>query len=299
VSAGGGAPAISVVVPTVGRPQYLEGCLAALAASELEPGRFEVIVVDDSGGPEIRRVAEASGVGPRVVKPDHTGPSGARNAGAAAAKGAFVAFTDDDCEPTPQWLPALLEALGANPGAAVGGVTVNGAPENATAVASQAVVDAVHTQFNRDPDAPRFFASSNVAFPAAEFLAVGGFAEGFRYAEDREMCERWMRTGHYFAYAAGAVVVHMRTMTRGQFWRQHYGYGRGASAFARSRDDAVTWKDRRGIAREIGAQARAGGPSLAAHLALSQVATVAGYARESAAARLGGGRSLSRRPRSR
>jgi glycosyltransferase involved in cell wall biosynthesis len=41
------SPVISVVVPTIGRPRYLENCLAALAASELAPERFEVVAVDD------------------------------------------------------------------------------------------------------------------------------------------------------------------------------------------------------------------------------------------------------------
>ena len=273
---------ISVVVPTVGRPRYLERCLAALAASELAPERFEVVVVDDSPDPEVARVAAVASVAPRVVRPIHTGPSGARNAGADAARGEFVAFTDDDCEPSPGWLPALVEALAANPGAAVGGVTVNGVPDDTSAAASQAVVDAVHAQFNRDPAAPRFFASSNVAFPAAEFRTVGGFDESFRYAEDREMCERWLHTGHRFAHAPDALVVHMRTMTLREFWRQHYGYGRGASAFARAGGGG----DRRGVIAEIGTAARRGNASLAAHLALSQVATLAGYSREAVARRL-------------
>ena len=294
MSAAGARPSISVVVPTVGRPRYLERCLAALAATDFARDAFEVIVVDDSGGAEVERVAAASEIGPRLVRPDRTGPSGARNAGAFAARGANVAFTDDDCEPAPGWLGALQRALDANPGAAVGGVTLNGATANTPAAATQAVVDAVHDAFNDGPGGPRFFASSNIAFPAAEYRAAGGFDERFRYAEDREMCERWLRTGHRFAHAPDAVVIHMRTMTVGEFWRQHYGYGRGASAFARSRDDAVSWSDRRGIAREIAAQARRSRPSLAAHLAISQLATVAGYARESAAARLGGGRSLTR-----
>jgi GT2 family glycosyltransferase len=291
VTAAGRDPLISVVVPTVGRPRYLERCLAALSASELARDRFEVVVVDDSGGPEIERVAAAAELEPRVVRPSRTGPSGARNAGAMSACGEFVAFTDDDCEPSPRWLPALDEALRANPGAAVGGMTVNGAA-GASAAASQAIVDAVHAHFNRDPGAPRFFASSNLAFPAAEFRATGGFDESFRYAEDREMCERWLRTGHRFAHAPGALVVHMRTLTLREFWRQHYGYGRGASAFARARGGAGYRADRRRVIGEIWSRARCAGATQAAHLALAQAATVAGYSRESVAAWLGRGREV-------
>jgi GT2 family glycosyltransferase len=292
VSGAGPAPAISVVVPTVGRPRNLERCLAALARSQMDRELFEVVVVDDSADPETAGVARSAEVGARVVRAARTGPSGARNAGAAAAEGEFVAFTDDDCEPRAEWLPALERALRENLGAAVGGVTVNGIPGSAPAAASQAVVDAVHAQFNRDPDAPRFFASSNIAFPAEEFRSFGGFDERFRYAEDRELCERWLRTGHRFVSAPDAVVDHMRTFTLREFWRQHYGYGRGAAAYARARGDAGYRADRVRILGEIAARTTAGDPSLAMLLVLSQAATVSGYARESIAARLGRGGGL-------
>lgn len=287
------APQISVVVPTKGRPAYLERCLAALAANEYPQQLFEVVVVDDSGGGEVERVASAAGgrLEPRVVRPRGTGPSAARNAGAFAARGEFVAFTDDDCEPAPGWLVALERALMQNPGAAVGGETRNGAPGDPAAAASQAVVEAVHTQFNRDPAAPRFFASYNVAFPAEPFRALGGFDEGFRYAEDRELCERWVRAGHRFAHAADALVLHMRTLTLREFWSQHYGYGRGAWAFRRSRSGrARPAADHRGVARAVARAVRSSGGGgrarEAGYLALSQLATAAGFGREALAAQL-------------
>ena len=287
MSAERAGPAVTVVVPTVGRPRHLERCLASLAASEMQRERFEVVVVDDSGAPDVGRAAAAAEVAPRVVRSGRSGPSRARNAGAEAARGGYVAFTDDDCEPEPGWLPALERALEANPGAAVGGVVVNGVPSNTPAAASQAVVDSVHAQFNRDHAAPRFFASSNVAFPAGALRSLGGFDERFRYAEDRELCERWLAAGHRFAHAPGAVVVHMRTMTLREFWRQHYGYGRGASAYARERADTGNRSDRLRIIGGIAGSAAAR-PSLAFALALSQLATASGYARESLAARIGG-----------
>jgi len=283
----GAQPLISVVVPTRGRPLYLQRCLTALAAMDYPPERFEVIVVDDSGGPDVERVAFASAIEPRVVRPRRTGPSGARNAGAEAARGEFVAFTDDDCEPSPQWLGALERALEANPGAAVGGVTRNGAAGDTAALASQIVVDSLHAHINRDR--PRFFASSNVAFPGEPLAALGGFDERFRYAEDRELCDRWIRAGRRFVGAPGAVVMHMRTLTLQEFWRQHYGYGRGAWAFAHRRGAGERARESAGVLREIAARGHVVGArhrrgALAGYLALSQAATMAGFAREALAA---------------
>ena len=275
---------ISVVVPTIGGLDTWRDASPRSPPRSWRRERFEVdrrrrlaAAPRSSGRPGPRARAARGAAEPN-------GPSGARNAGADAARGEFVAFTDDDCEPSPGWLPALERALAANPGRGRRRDRQR-RPRRRPAAASQAVVDAVYSQFNRDPAAPRFFASSNVAFPLLEFRAFGGFDERFRYAEDREMCERWLRTGHRFAHAPEALVVHMRTMTLREFWRQHYGYGRGASAFARRLGDAGGGGDRRGVIREIGVAARRGNTSLAAHLALSQVATLAGYSRETVVGR--------------
>jgi GT2 family glycosyltransferase len=254
--------------------------------------RFEVVVVNDGGGPEVDRVvlAASGAVQVRLVSPGRSGPSPARNAGASAARGRFVAFTDDDCEPAPGWLTALERSLTVSEGAAVGGRTVNGAPENGPAAATQLVVDSVHAHFNRDPGAPRFFASYNLAFPAEPFRALGGFDERFRYAEDRELCERWLGAGNRFVYAPDAVVRHIRTLTLREFLGQHYGYGRGAWAFGRARE--TTGADHVGVLRELARRAASpdgpGGRRIAAagYVALSQVATAAGFAREAVARRL-------------
>lgn len=286
---------LSVVVPTKGRPRYLEGCLAALAAADYPRERFEVVVVNDGGGREVESAVEgfAASVNARLTTPARTGPSGARNAGAWAADGRYLAFTDDDCEPAPRWLPALERALDEHPGAAVGGVTINGAPHDPAAVASQAVVDALLETFNREPGAPRFFASSNFAVPAEQFRAIGGFDEGFRYAEDREMCQRWIESGHRMAHAPDAVVYHMRTLTLRDFVRQHHGYGRGAWAFQRMTPDAG--RESSGVLRALARRALRsergrGRIATAGYLALSQAATASGFAREAATHRLAGWR---------
>jgi GT2 family glycosyltransferase len=272
------------VIPTAGRPSYLERCLGALARVHPPGGGFEAVVVDDGGGETTERVVSRApaALHARLARPEGTGPSAARNAGAAGARGHLIAFTDDDCAPRPDWLCALERALVANPGAAVGGRTVNGVPDDPGAVASQAVVDALHAQFNRDPRKPRFFASSNIAMSREEFLALGGFDERFRYAEDREFCERWIESGRRLVGAPDAIVDHMRTLSIRQFLRQHHGYGRGARAFSRlASSRADTSGVLRAMAREVrdvpGARERS---RVAAYLALAQLATASGYLRE-------------------
>src|SRR5690242_9138788 len=98
------APQISVVVCSLNGEERLGRCLAALAAQRHDA--FEVIIVDDGSADATGSIAVASGA--RVVRHETPrGLSAARNAGIALARGAIVAFTDDDCEPSPGWLAAL------------------------------------------------------------------------------------------------------------------------------------------------------------------------------------------------
>jgi GT2 family glycosyltransferase len=284
-------PVISVVVPTKGRVSSLERCLKALRKADFGREQFEVVVANDRGGEPVESLVAsfAAELQVAIARPQRAGPSAARNAGAAAARGTYVAFTDDDCEPTPSWLPALERSLEQNPGAAVGGRVENGMPQNLGAVATQVVVDALHAHFNQDPRSPRFFASSSVAFPADAFRSVGGFDEGFRYAEDREVCERWVRTGHRFVSAPDAVVIHIRTLGLREFIAQHYGYGRGARAIHRFRFPKERRVDRLGVLRELARETlrhhdHHGRLAVAGYVALSQFATASGFAREAVGA---------------
>ncbi|HJV62151.1 MAG TPA: glycosyltransferase family A protein [Albitalea sp.] len=101
---------ISVVIPTFHRPELLARCLGAVLAQRFDPGACEVIVVDDGHDEATREQVQAmapAGGQPavRYLRPGNgRGPAVARNAGWRAARGALVAFTDDDTVPDPNWL---------------------------------------------------------------------------------------------------------------------------------------------------------------------------------------------------
>ena len=256
---------------------------------------FEVVVVNDGGDSETDAVVgDWSGKAPLTMRATAAeGPSAARNAGTEAARGRFIAFTDDDCQPESGWLRALEEAFDADPDRAAGGRMVNGA-SGRCAAGSQTVLEAAYAHFNRNPAGPRFYATSNLAFPAEGLRQVGGFDEALMHAEDRELCERWVRSGRRFVDVPEALVRHMRELTIREFWRQHFGYGQGAWAIhrARAERDQESFRVEPGFYTELASRVwasseGAGRPSLAALAITSQVANAAGFVRESVAARLG------------
>lgn len=224
-----GLPRFSIVVATRDRPGALSSCLDAVNALDYPPECYEVIVVDDGGDSDLGAVVARAGENVRLIRQAHRGPAAARNRGASEAHFELLAFTDDDCRPTPSWLRELTARM--DRGAGAGGRTVAGRPQNSYAVVSQAIVDVVYGFYNRNPDAARFFASNNIAFPAGYFHELGGFDERFRTAEDRDLCDRWVASGHTLRFAPGALVVHDRPLTLAAFLGQFFHYGRGAFRF--------------------------------------------------------------------
>jgi glycosyltransferase involved in cell wall biosynthesis len=228
-------PLFSVIVPTFERPSRLSVCLRALAEQDYPRGSFEVIVVDDGSKTPPQHAVEPfrSQLDVRLLTQSHSGPAAARNRGAAQAGGDFLAFTDDDCAPRPNWLRALAASFEAFPDCALGGQTINGLPDNPYATASQLVIDYFFAHANANARRARFLASNNLAFPAQAFRAIGGFDGAWRRAagEDRELCDRWMASGYRMIYVPEAMVEHFPLLTWRSFCRQHFNYGRGALYF--------------------------------------------------------------------
>ena len=110
------APRISVVIPCFNGGAELPGALASLDAQTVRD--FEVIVVDD-GSDDSETLAVLKGLDDvRLLRQENRGLAAARNAGMAAALGAFLLPLDCDDRLEAAFLERTLEALDARPDAA-------------------------------------------------------------------------------------------------------------------------------------------------------------------------------------
>jgi hypothetical protein len=201
----------SVVVPTHNRPDLLGRCLAALLDQDLDPAEYEIIVAEDGAGngDATRRVVEGCDRGrggPRVrylSLADQRGPAAARNAGWRVAEGAVVAFTDDDCVPTPGWLRAGLNAFSDGVVAASGRVLVPLSPQP------------TDYELNAGGLNRSQFVTASCFYRRDALQQAGGFDERFRQAwrEDSDLfltiLERQNGDGQErLVHAPDALVVH-------------------------------------------------------------------------------------------
>ena len=227
----------SVVIATYNRPGPLTDCLRALAAQTLPRDRFEVVVVDDGGDEDLAALCSSFDSELQLIleKTTNGGPASARNRGAALARGRWLAFTDDDCEPESGWLAGLQKCFAEHPRAMIGGHTHNRLRDNLFSQASQDVIDLVYRHYNDRKDRALFLTANNMALPREAFLEMDGFDAEFSTgtAEDRELCERWLQAGRRIIYEPGLEVYHSHDLNFAGFFRQHFNYGRGARSFRR------------------------------------------------------------------
>lgn len=267
-----GAVLASVIVPTRDRLRPLERCLAALGQQSYEP--IEVLVVDD-GSRSSGLAALVAAYDARLIPGPRRGPAAARNAGAHAATGAFLCFTDDDCEPESEWVEWLVRRLrsGAD---AVAGTTASagGALADASELAAHAPAGVAPP-----PGSDVAFSPTNNLACTRETLEATPFDESFPDAagEDREWCARLTGDGRVLAVEPRARIAHRQRLTLLTFLRQQARYGRGAFRFRRRSGPTRPFEAAGFYAALVRAAFRQG-VLVGLLLTAAQAATAAGYA---------------------
>lgn len=230
-------PTVSVVVPTLDRPDMVRASLAALL---VENGPLEVVVVDQSAGDETRRVA-AEARDARVRYVHHSPPStaAARNRGAEEAAGDYVGFLDDDAEIPPAWVASVraeLERLDF-PDALFGEVRApEGFSDRQRLPVSLFTVEAARV-WERPVHPNRLGYAANFVVRRSTFLDLGGFdtrlGPGSRFygAEDMDLNYRLLKGGFRVASTPAVWTIHEQWRPAEALPRLFFGYNVGGAAF--------------------------------------------------------------------
>lgn len=214
----------SVIVCTRNGRDRIDLCLRACLA--MSGGGFEIIVVDDGSNDGTADHVAARFPEVRLVRLEAGGLSAARNAGAEAARGEILAFTDDDCEPDIEWLSRLRKGFRDGVFAAAGGPNLPPAPQSwEEAVVCAAPGAPSHVMLD-DVEAEHL-PGCNLAVRKSAFMEIGGFDPVFHTAgDDVDFCWRLRDAGHRLAFVPGAFVWHRRRPSIRAFLKQQIGYGR-------------------------------------------------------------------------
>jgi len=199
--------AFDVVIPTIGRSSLTTLLQLLDAAGEPRPERL--IVVDDRTEPSATLPIPALSADLRtrleVVTSRGRGPAAARNAGWRAGSAPWVAFVDDDVEPTPGWFRALERDL-------------RDAPDHVAGV--QGLITVPLPDDRRPTDWERNVAcleiapwiTADMAYRRGVLEEVGGFDERFTraYREDTDLALRVRALGWRLGYGRRSVLHPVR-----------------------------------------------------------------------------------------
>lgn len=193
------APTVTVVVPTVDRVALLRRCLRGLAGQTGAPP-YDVVVVHDGHPGVAELVDECAATMPvRGLRVGERGVSAKRNAGWQAARSDLVAFTDDDCEPTPGWLAGMVTVAAAGHDLVAGPVLPH--PDDAD-------VTGTFARTIEQRDDVGFFPGCNLLARREALTGVGGFDPGLRAGEDTDLAWRLIEAGARRGWADDGVVFH-------------------------------------------------------------------------------------------
>jgi glycosyltransferase involved in cell wall biosynthesis len=241
---------LSVVIPTWNRAHLV--CDAIDSALNQRPGDVEVIVVDDASSDDTAEVlARRYGEAIRLVRLNkRSGAGAARNAGAALARGEFVAFLDSDDVWLPGKLDAELRVLARFPDAeAVFSDTQNffeHRPDAQTRFAQNGLLEATRGQVRWASECDWLWTNSmnavqtcSVTVRRAALSRIGPKL----FAEDLECCEDWefqMRVCHLCR-----VVLLPKVLAHVRRFDDNSRHGRGIPGQSRTRDqERILLRDR-------------------------------------------------------
>jgi GT2 family glycosyltransferase len=234
-------PAVSVVVPFAGDAAAARLAAATLRGLQTQPGD-ELILVDNgdalpdprAGSPPEPAVAVAEDVEITVLRATaERSPAYARNIGAEHASNDWILFLDADCRAPGGLLDRYFaDPIGSDVGALAGEVTP--AQDGATVVARYGAArgflsQEAHLAHRYLPRA----VAANLLVRRSAFVAVGGFLEGLRAAEDTDFSWRLQRAGWRLELCAQAGVEHAYRSTLGGLRRQWRGYAAGRAWLGR------------------------------------------------------------------
>jgi GT2 family glycosyltransferase len=242
------APYVSVIVSTHDRPDRLAICLPALLAQHYPD--YEVVIVDNapSTSATFDLVQQVAADHPRLryVREDTPGLSRGLNRGIRTARGALLAFTDDDVVVDAYWLLHLAKAF-----SVTGDVTcVTGLvmPKELETPAQILFEEygGFNKGFNRQvydmaanhPNEPlfpytagRFGTGASMAFRADFLRLVGGFDPDLQCGMDIAAFFQVIKRGHTLVYEPAALVYHSHRRGYLELQRQIYTYGVGLTGY--------------------------------------------------------------------
>ena len=244
-------PAYSLIVPVRDRPEGIGRLLVTLRRQTVQ-GVFELVLVED-GSARPATVAVESHKSYFPIRHEFLsaekgiGPAGARNRGAALAKGRYLVFVDSDVRLPDDYLYRIDKHLKDCPDGVFFGGNDDVVPSGATfqqRAMHHAMTSWLSTGGIRGhrKGFGRFHPRThNMVVKREVFQKMQGFREDFRYGEDIEFAIRMEKQGYAGEFLSTISVSHERKDNFKDFFMQVYHSGRARVFLTRLHPGSSTY----------------------------------------------------------
>ena len=219
-------PLVSIIIPVHGKLAHTLACLRSLARYGAEVA-FEILVVDDAS-PDTTAVTLAQVRGLRLLQnASNLGFIGSGNAGAAAAKGEFLLFLNNDTQVTIGWMDALVSCFSERNDCGIAGsrlIYPDGRLQEAGALVFAdgscwntgrfEARDLAAYRYRRQVD---YVSGAALMVRAEVFRRVGGFDTRYApaYYEDADLAFAVRQLGLRAYYEPASSVIHYEGISAG------------------------------------------------------------------------------------
>lgn len=224
-------PLVSVVIPVFNKCALTLQCLESMERVQTQ-APYEVIVVDNaSSDGSAGRIAQAA-PDVRVIRNEINGGfARACNQGAAASRGKYVLFLNNDTIVLQGWLDELVRELQTQPKVAVVGSKLlygSGLVQHAGVIFGRESRSPFHPYRMLHADDPRVnhrrelsaVTAACMLIRAKWFQDCGGFCEEYQNGyEDLDLCLSIRRKGGVIVYQPRSTLIHLESQTPGRFGR--------------------------------------------------------------------------------
>lgn len=232
---------ISLIISSRNRASGLDSCLQAISVAALQASELnlEFIFVDngstDGTSDVVDRWSETAPIATTLIVENRPGLSNARNTGIERARGRILAFTDDDCEVSPDYFSTVARLFAEDTAPVMRGGRVDLGDERDLPITIK--TDTEHAVLNHYNHPGGFIHGCNMAFPKVLADTIGlfdtrfGAGATFRSGEDTDYIHRAFRAGFKVEYIPHLVVKHFhgrRSMDDVHRLFDGYSYGNGA-----------------------------------------------------------------------
>ena len=205
---------VSITVCARNAEIWVHQCLSSLFLQDYRP--LEIIAVNDGSTDStldrmtlFKDTNKTSDISLTIINSDAKGLSAGRQIGLEFSKGKWVAITDIDCCPEPNWISSMISVSEGHPS------------EDVIAVTGRTVFNEGDTRVSRLRSKEirrKYMGRSRVTtlangpcsmFRRDALISIGGFNPSWYHAEDMEVSLRLIEKGGTIIYSPQAIVNHV------------------------------------------------------------------------------------------